>query len=535
MKRVQLHAMWVAAVTGLLAITAAHAQSLPASASAPASRPAAGRLDLLTFKAAADIQRPKGFYPVLAYNADLKFDAAGDQSWLNVTFAPPAPEAKEKFAAVFFEFDYAAAVEPFDSRQAPDGSADWPNVWLGWDALVFDYDNRETTPITATVLIQDWVSWYCPKYDGLVAAEAKPPQSAPATAKSGGALPGLGGNLPQLYEEEVTLKPGRGTVSIDLKRRPLWTNNKKKGLSLDDVRAFGLCLKDPAGKASVNVNNFRLTGSSPSAGVLKPLLERVKCEKCGKSTSDVYAPFCPFCGGEAKGYQPIPAEMPSFASKTVIPATSGGGGKTHGGGGGDATDESQGRSAVFIAHYDAFYDQAKGAGKVDRRGGHWEWRYYLSFQLGDEVKDPSKIKKAELWLFAAKPKEAFNEKPWGPGVLLFEVAPCYAPEDLAKINWMSMPPFERLLYVSGQHPGSATQDPKLKTTPLPAPKWLPMDITEAVREAAGREDKTLLLGLKAFTASGASHEPHSMGHYLTAGGPLTPGDRKPKLVLEMAE
>ena len=79
------------------------------------------------------------------------------------------------------------------------------------------------------LLVQDHVSWLPRKYDGLkiVGATERPQRE-----------------LPQLYEEEVVLRPGVGTATIDLKK-PLWTPGRAKGLALDDIKAFRLCVRSP--------------------------------------------------------------------------------------------------------------------------------------------------------------------------------------------------------------------------------------------------------------------------------------------------
>ena len=91
------------------------------------------------------------------------------------------------------------------------------------------------------------------------------------------------------------------------------------------------------------------------------------------------------------------------------------------------------------------------------------------------------------------------------------------------MSWRTKPPLERLLYVSGQHPGACTQNPKLKATDKEAPEVFPIDLTPYVREAVARGEKTLSFTLKAFTPFGAMREPHGMGHCIMFQGIGTPG------------
>jgi hypothetical protein len=69
-----------------------------------------------------------------------------------------------------------------------------------------------------------------------------------------------------------------------------------------------------------------------------------------------------------------------------------------------------------------------------------------------------------------------------------------------------------LIYVGGQHPGPATQNPKLRTTDKPPPNCLPIEITDYVRRAVDEGRKSFGIGLKGFTPHAAAHEPHGHGH-----------------------
>jgi hypothetical protein len=462
-------------------------------------------LMLLDVQDAAAVKQPKGFNPVLTYNAqlDLVHDDRADRQWVNVSFNKPSEDAKHAFSAVFFENSYEYVIPPFDERRFPDGGPEWPNVWLGYDRLTFDYRNTATEPIRTTVLIQDWISWLPVKYDGLTVAN-------PLEQKQT--------ELPQLYEEEVVLQPGAGTAAIELKK-PLWTNNRAKGLGLDNVKAFGLCLKSPAEKVVLGVNRFRLESKDAGAGVFR-YPERAKCEACGRATSDRYAPFCPFCGAERKEHAPIPKALPQFGNDVVlVKAIDGGGGGHNNGGGGDVSDKIAGPSgSQAIRHYDVYYNRTKGSTPIpDRKRVQWEYRYQLKFAIGSEFKDKPRIKRATLWLSSAlklkdQPEPVFCQKPWMPGVLAFSINDSYQGWDGKQMTFHTTSPYERLIYVGGQHPSSALQNPQWRVPGHEARTCLPLEITEHVQEAIDGGKETFTIALKAFTPFGAIKDPHSLGH-----------------------
>src|SRR5262249_29389914 len=158
-------------------------------------------------------------------------------------------------------------------------------------------------------------------------------------------------------------------------RKPMWTNQRDKGLGLDDVKAFGLCIKSPVGKTVIGVNRFRLAGKDRNAGVFR-YPERVKCPGCGRATSDRYAPFCPFCGKEVRGYEPIPKGLPRFGRDHVLlKLIDAGGGGTNSGGGDDTSERIAGpQGGLSIRHYDVYYNRAKGTPPVpERKKIQWEY------------------------------------------------------------------------------------------------------------------------------------------------------------------
>jgi hypothetical protein len=481
-------------------------------ACAAASAEDAHSLPLLSFQAASDVEHPNNFYPTLSYNASLALESADNRSWLKASFAVPDAAATFPHAGIFFEFDHATVVPPLDFRGIPDGSAAWPNVWLGWDRFAFDYRNLDAEPIVATVLIQDWVSWLNQKYDGLT---------------------GVPDGLPQMYEQEVTLAPGSGTVTIDLAKRPLWTNTGTKGLDLEDIRAFGLCVKSPKRAATVLLDGFRLEGGRPDAGVMDCLVLRKTCGACGRRFSDVYAPNCVFCGAEIADHQHLPDEFPTFpASATVLGATAIGGGFTSRGAGAPTLDQRATWKTIHIAHYDIHYGRDKGGRPIPRRGPPvWEWRYFLRFSLGEDFAAKPTVRKAALWLFPPVGADELSPKPWNPGLALFAVDSSYNDWDPTRMCWLAMPPYERLIFLSGQHPSTSSQVVSRKVSET-CTRWMPFDITEHVQAVITRGERSFTLGLKAFTPFAARTNPHVYGHCFLAGGTAPANERSPKLVIE---
>lgn len=464
---------------------------------------------LLEFRAAEQLAQPKRFNPVLTYNARLIFKPDNsDKPWIDVTFHRPDGAAQYAFSAVIFETSYEYVTAPLDERRIPDGGAEWPNVWLGYDRFMFDYRNDENAPLKVTVLIQDFVSWLPKKYDGLEVVRAQRPQA----------------ELPQLYEEEIVLQPGEGTAAIDLKK-PLWTNNRAKGLSLDNIKAFGLCIKSPARKVVIGVNRFRLESADRSAGVWRSP-KRVHCPKCGQGFSDPYAPFCPFCSGEMSKHEQTPHELPSFGKEFIlVKAIDGGGGGSSDGGGGDTCDVAAGPiGSKAIRHYDVYYNRPKGTPPLpERKRVQWQYRYQLKFALGDEFARKPKIKRATLWVAASlnlkdHPEIVFCQKPWLPGVVIFSINEAYDDWQGTALTFATTPAYEKLIYVGGQHTGPATQNPKLRIEGHPAANCLPMEITGHVQDMIDSGRKTFSIALKAYTPAGAAKDPHGMGHTMNFFG-----------------
>ena len=521
-------------------------------------------LELLKVAGPADAKQLPGFFPTSACNAAVGVEADPAGAWITVVFDKPAQDAKQTFSAVLFEFDYTRAVEPFDWRKAPDGTEEWPNTWTGYDAFVFDYDNPEKTPVKVKVLLQDYVSWYHTDVDGLVRLNYVGPQQK---------------YLPQMYQEDIELKPGKGRASIDL-RKAMWTSktppevesrekvpwgmsalsrsSQKKGLELLDMRAFGLCNPSPEKKLTVKVNNFRLEARDRNAGVIT-WPERATCPKCGGKTSDRYAPFCPFCGAEMKDSlydELLKKKVPAASDHTVIvPAVeAAGGGSSTGGGKGLM---SYGRSIITVHHYDVNYRNPKGP-QVPKLNSIWEARYYLKFELGKEFDRKPAVKSATLWTFGSKPNIPkgqendprwawadpkngmslwFSGKIWLPGLLVFAVDRQYNDWD-PKMNWVTMPPLGKLIYVSGQYPGRCTQMYGNEKAIAPtlgeeSPRWLCLDITEYVKETTAAGDKVFTLGLKAFTPFGAMREPHGLGHCFSGSGLVRDEELRPRIVVEL--
>ena len=140
----------------------------------------------------------------------------------------------------------------------------------------------------------------------------------------------------------------------------------------------------------------------------------------------------------------------------------------------------------------------------------------MKFALGQEFTQKPRIKNATLWLSSAlriegRAEPIFCQKPWLPGVLAFSVNDAYNDCDGKKLNFLKTPPYERLIYVSGQHPGPATQNPKLRVEGKDAPGCLPLDITECVQEAIDG-------GKETFTIAPRPSRPSEQSRIPTAGG-----------------
>jgi hypothetical protein len=522
-------------------------------------------LELLKVGGIAEAKQFPGFFPTSACNAAVGVEEDPAGAWITVAFDKPGRDAKQMFSAVLFEVDYTRAVEPFDWRKAPDGTAEWPNVWTGYDTFAFDYDNPQKEAVTVRVLLQDYVSWYHTDVDGLARSKYVGPQQK---------------YLPQMYQEDVELKPGRGRVTIDL-RRAMWTSttppevesrekvpwgmsvlsrsSQKKGLELLDMRAFGLCNPSPEKKLTVKVNNFRLEARDRNAGVIT-WPEKTTCAKCGGKTSDRYAPFCPFCGAEIKDSlysELLKKKVPAASDHTVIVpavAAAGGGSST----GGSKGLMSYGRDTITVHHYDVNYNKPKGS-QVPKLNSIWEARYYLKFEPGKEFDRKPAVKSATLWIFGSKdfnvPKGKENEprfawlnpkygipimfagKTWLPGLLVFAVDRQYNDWD-PKMNWVTMPPLGKLIYVSGQYPGRCTQLYGRKkftaaTLGKESPRWLCLDITEYLKETTAAGDKAFTLGLKAFTPFGAMRDPHPLGHCFSGSGLVRDENLRPRIIVEL--
>jgi hypothetical protein len=480
-------------------------------------------LDVLDVRDPVSLIKPKRFNPVLTYNAALKLDVESSPPWIKASFEKPDENSAQGFSAVFFETDYAAVLPPFDGRRIPDGTGEWINVWLGYDKFAFDYKNDEGEPLNATVLIQDWVSWLSAKHDGLKSVRTSGDKQT---------------ELPLLYEEEVILNPGAGTIEINLKKT-MRCNDGAKGLGLDNIKAFGLCIKPGRhrGTRVVGLNRFRLEGRDAAAGVFS-YPEKVKCEKCGRGFTDEYAPYCPFCGAAVASYKEIPKEVPPAEGRILLRPTDGTRAALASGGGDDLSDQVLGsKGSALVAHYDVYYNRPMGSSPApQRKRVVWEWSFTFKFALGAEFDAKPAVKNAVLWLSPGvkgkdDPASVFCKKPWFPGLLVYSHPKEFQGWTGSQVSWRTLPPFEKLIYVSGQHPGPATQSPKLKATDLEAPEVFPIDLTPYVREAVARGDRILSFTLKAFTPFGAHKEPHGMGHCFTFEGLEKP--RGPFIAVEL--
>jgi hypothetical protein len=454
------------------------------------------------------------FFPPLTGHAKLTVAAP----WMNVEFEPIEPGATEQRAYVVFEFNYSSAVQAFEWRQIPDGTASWPNVWLGYDAFSFDYQNPGPQPVKATVWIQDYASW-------LVDAkrEYDPQKDVPVPCFTTPA-----------YEQEVELAPGTGKIAIPLSKT-MWTSNPRKGLALGDVRSFGMYLKSPVKKTEIAFTKFRLEAKDPKAGVFE-FPAKVTCTKCASKFSDQYAPYCPFCGEEMKDCLPTP-QAPPTASKTciVLDAADGGGGAMNSGGGHNISSNPP--EGMAISHYDMQYNDPKGKKPVARKSIPWDSRYYLKFKIDDLPKTAEEIKSATLRLFGSNDTYRngfFNEKPWNAALVLYSVNSEFDNWDGRQLCWATMPPFEKVIFVGGQYPGPAAKHPVYKVSDKEGVKSLSADITEYVQEAKRAGRKTITIGMAVFTPFGAMKNPHALGHYLSMTPPAPIDPKSPKLSIEVA-
>ena len=106
------------------------------------------------------------------------------------------------------------------------------------------------------------------------------------------------------------------------------------------------------------------------------------------------------------------------------------------------------------------------------------------------------------------------------------------------MNWVTMPPLGKLIWVSGQYPGRCTQLYGRKkftaaTLGKESPRWLCLDITEYLKETTAAGDKSFTLGLKAFTPFGAVKAPHPLGHYFDGSGLVRDKDLRPRIIVEL--
>ena len=316
-------------------------------------------------------------------------------------------------------------------------------------------------------------------------------------------------------------------------------NDGAKGLGLDNIKAFGLCIKPgrSSGTRVVGLNRFRLEGRDASAGVFS-YPEKVKCEKCGRGFTDEYAPFCPFCGAAVASHKRIPKELPPAEGRILLRPTDGAKAALGSGGGDDLSDKALGsKGNPLVAHYDVTYNRPMGSSPAPKRKGiFWEWNYCFKFALGADFDAKPGVRNATLWLSPgmkdkANPEFIFSVKPWLSGLLVYSHPKEFQGWTGSEVTWRTQPPFEKLLYVSGQHPASCTQNPKLKATDEEVLVVFPIDLTSYVREAVARGDKTLSFTLKAFTPFGAHKEPHGMGHFITFNGLGNP--QAPVLAVEL--
>jgi len=150
-----------------------------------------------------------------------------------------------------------------------------------------------------------------------------------------------------------------------------------------------------------------------------------------------------------------------------------------------------------------------------------------------------KDKKDPKWAWA-DPKYGlpviFSGKIWLPGLLVFAVNPQY--NDWGpRMDWSTMPPLGKLIYVSGQYPGRCTAAYKDKemapTLGKESPRWLCLDITDYMKETAAAGEKVFTLGLKGFTPFGAMKHPHGQGHCFNGSGLVKDHNLRPRIVVEL--
>ena len=334
------------------------------------------------------------------------------------------------------------------------------NVWTGYEKLLFDYTNPGEADVDMAVWIIDHTG-----YMSNLAFNKLMPQIKTSETKDI--------DYKQMGEVKVRLKAGQGCASIDLKKE-IFTVDKERAIDISDIRAIAFAVGGTECKAGIS--NIRLEGSSETAGSVPMSPYTIFCKKFpDKGYHDKHANLCPWCGEEISDAEPVP-------EKTVL-RTPEGAKKIFAAADGMVLPVGYGTNDGSTLNYNYNGSKFTGVYHFDMSGVNTTT--YLDFILDDTV--PKDIKKAELKLLAfytvERPKIT-------EGVKLWSVPEKY-PINENKLTWISQPPVEELLAVSGAY--------ALDTRQVPTKQWFVFDITDYLKKAVKDKNSRLVFKIQGWT------------------------------------
>ncbi len=334
------------------------------------------------------------------------------------------------------------------------------NVWTGYEKLLFDYTNPGKADFEMSVWIIDHTGYMSELSFNKLMPQIKTSETKDIDYK-------------QMGEVKVRLKAGKGSASIDLGKE-IFTMDKERVIDISDIRAIAFAV---GGKeCKTGISNIRLEGSSETAGSLPMYPYTVFCKKFPeKGYHDKHANLCPWCGEAIEDAEPV-------SEKSIL--------KT-----------PEGAKKIFAAADGMVLPVGLGTGEAktlrnNYNGSKFTGLYhfdmsgvntttYVDFALDSTV--PQDFKKAELKLLAfytvERPKIT-------EGVKLWSVPEKYSINE-KKLTWISQPPVEELLAVSGAY--------ALDNTQVPTKQWFVFDITDYVKKAVKNKQSRLVFKLQGWT------------------------------------
>ncbi|MEI6845776.1 MAG: DNRLRE domain-containing protein [Candidatus Firestonebacteria bacterium] len=382
--------------------------------------------------------------------------STAQKGWFKISFS------EKKYSLAYFnvkrsDFDYFDQVNKKSEKEVINLTAP-ENVWTGYEQLKFEYLNPSNIEITVRVWLIDFPALAAKGISNELSAsillsETKEPEYL------------------QMCETPLKLKPGKGTASIDL-RKELITLDKNRAMDLSDIRA--VVFKGDQKTQTVLIDNLRLESSSEEAGKFPAAKFTVICKACKKGSHDAAAPICAFCGADKKIIAVEPEKNKGSAS--VFPDINATIGPRNGGGGIKVAAAEKG---LNLSHYDF---------------GFWENRALLDFKLSGKLLDEfSKIKKAELRLYAKNPG-----KPFFPVFKVYAISEKNNVQE-STLTWLTQPPVEELVFVSGVYPGTE--------------RWLNFDITDYIAKKIKAKKSRVIFEIRGGNNFSTYLEPHPLGHY----------------------